>query len=411
MLSLKKGIDQFLNRLFGIYRGISPRNPRKISVPLFVDVIENMPVAERIYENTMRQGIVFRRPLVVADEQTWEIAGDDLESGLRALGYDVHGTIIDENTQDEVDCIVQGSIRFGKFLWERAPHVSGLDRQYGRITCGLKRHDVVCAVGGGSVIDVAQYAAYRLNLPWISIPTSLAHDGFASQFSVLQHHDGEHTFTANVPLGVLVDVSLVNSEDSLPRIRAGIGDLLSNITAGMDWQLAADLPQGSVHREPIDVVAYHAGCFGAQYVLHSITDADFPGPDYHPFIEDLAVALIQSGEAMGRYGSSRPCSGFEHKFYHAWRELGNPRLQHGEIVAIGSLISCAAHNQYLEEFRTAFEKIGLPHDAVSLQEMSIRPQHIMEALRYATAIKPDRYTILEKLGDEKMTDAVREVYE
>jgi len=81
---------------------------------------------------------------------------------------------------------------------------SPLDEKYGSINRGLKKYDIIYGIGGGAIIDVAKYASYKLNLPFISIPTSLSNDGFASPFSVLNlGEDGVGSLRANVPVSLL----------------------------------------------------------------------------------------------------------------------------------------------------------------------------------------------------------------
>ncbi|MCH8146974.1 MAG: iron-containing alcohol dehydrogenase, partial [Planctomycetes bacterium] len=73
--------------------------------------------------------------------------------------------------------------------------------------------NVPYAVGGGKVLDVTKMAAKKLNLPYISVPTSLSTDGISSPFAVIDCDDperegpvGNHTFQTFVPLGVIVDL-------------------------------------------------------------------------------------------------------------------------------------------------------------------------------------------------------------
>lgn len=415
MKLLNKLIDQCVNRVSGSYKGyLSPKIPKQFTIPLIEEVghgIDSIPalISKRLHRDMPRLG--FNAPLVIFDEITREIAGKKLleqlqQSGAKPTAHSIHG-----NSFTEIEQILELALKRLSQL-ESGCEISSafFDQKYGAIKCGEKRFDIVYGVGGGSVIDVAKYTAYKLNLPFVSVPTSLANDGFASPFAVLNlGSDGTMTLSANTPLAVVVDIELIKSEDSgyQRRIRSGVGDLLSNLTAVLDWKLA-DL-RGKERFESYS--AYLATC-GARLVIKELLD---PKEDLFysaQFLEILACSLMASAEAMSRYGSSRPASGFEHKLYHAYNELTGFKLRatHGELVAVGSLFSCCAHGQNLDDLTHAFRNIGLPIDEAGLQECGIEREILIAAVAAARAVKPGRYTILEEGGVEKLLTALGETY-
>jgi len=415
MKLLNKLIDQCVNRASGAYKGyLSPKIPKQFTIPLIEEVghgIDSIPALlhKRLHRDMPR--LRFNTPLVICDAITREIAGKKLLKQLEQSGARPRAHIIASNSYAEVEQIFELALKRLAQL-ESPCEISStpFDQKYGAIKCGEKRFDIVYGVGGGSVIDVAKYTAYKLNLPFVSVPTSLANDGFASPFAVLNlGSDGTMTLSANTPLAVIVDIELIKSDDSgyQRRIRSGVGDLLSNLTAVLDWKLA-DL-RGKERFESYS--AYLATC-GARLVIKELLA---PREDLFysaQFLEILACSLMASAEAMSRYGSSRPASGFEHKLYHAYNELTGFKLRatHGELVAVGSLFSCRAHGQNLDDLTKAFRTIGLPIDEAGLQECGIEREILIAAVAAAREVKPGRYTILEEGGVEKLLTALSEIY-
>ncbi len=104
-------------------------------------------------------------------------------------------------------------------------------------------------IGGGKTIDTAKYAATRYGMPMVSVATSLSHDGIASPVSTLDNEGIRGSYGVHMPIAVVVDLDFVE-KDSERHSRAGIGELVSNISALADWELGRE-----VHGEPVDGLA------------------------------------------------------------------------------------------------------------------------------------------------------------
>jgi glycerol-1-phosphate dehydrogenase [NAD(P)+] len=244
---------------------------------------------------------------------------------------------------------------------------------------------LVVAVGGGRAIDTAKLAAARTGTDFLSIPTTIAHDGISSPVASLVTSDGTRTsFAAAMPSGIIVDIRVIGSAP--PRtLRAGVGDLASNLTAQLDWQLADDAGLDRFDAFPA-MIARNA----ARPVL------DLPDLEAAESHEILANGLLLSGLAMAAAGTSRPCSGAEHLVSHSLDLLlGSRAAMHGEQVALGCLVSAAAHESpLLATLHRVFARLGLPRCPADL---AIDDALMHQAVITAPATRSDRQTILSEL--------------
>lgn len=246
--------------------------------------------------------------------------------------------------------------------------------------------DIVIAVGGGKCLDMGKYSAFKANLPFISSPTQTSHDGVCSPRAVLKLNSSVYSLAARTPVAIVVDIDTIRSSPKR-KIRAGVGDLFSNIVAVKDWQLGRDEKD-----ENYDDFAAMIATFAAESILGrqeiEITDPKF--------LEKFVHGLILSGIAMEIAGSSRPCSGAGHKISHSIDKMGcAPEALHGEQAALGALVAGVLHGMDWRNMRDFLKNVGLPTHCSAI---GISPESFLEALKISTTIRPERYTILEKLS-------------
>ncbi len=252
--------------------------------------------------------------------------------------------------------------------------------------------DAVVAIGGGRTLDVAKYAATRAAVPMVAVATSLAHDGLCSPVASLEYRGGKGSFGVAMPLAVVVDLDYVRAAPA-PMVRAGIGDVLSNLSAIEDWRLAE-----RVRGERVDGLAVTFARTAAQALLHredGIRDDDF--------IIALAEGLVLSGMAMSVAGSSRPCSGACHEILHAIDSLYPGTSNHGEIAGIGALFAYFLRDDWkrLDQIATCLARHDLPRVPA---DIGLSTREFVTAVMKAPDTRPDRYTILEHLAlDESET--------
>ncbi|MFF5175567.1 iron-containing alcohol dehydrogenase family protein [Micromonospora sp. NPDC000089] len=249
-----------------------------------------------------------------------------------------------------------------------------------------RSYDAIVGIGGGKTIDAAKYAATRKGLPMVSVATSLANDGFASPVASLVTDGIKGSYGVHIPIAVIVDLDFVESGPERHN-RAGIGDVVSNISALADWELARQ-----VRGEPVDGLAASLARMGAEAVLHHPGDMGDDG-----FVTVLAEALISSGLAMAVCGSSRPASGGCHEIMHAVDVLFPDTSSHGELAGLGALF-CT----FLRGDRARFAEMAAclaRHDLPRLPgDVGLTDEQFVEAVQFAPDTRPDRYTVLEHLA-------------
>ncbi len=247
-------------------------------------------------------------------------------------------------------------------------------------------YEAVAGIGGGRTIDVTKFAAHMAGIPMVAVATNLSHDGIASPVSSLEHESGRGSFGVAMPVAVVVDLDRVHSAPAR-LVRSGIGDVVSNLSAAADWELA--------HRctgEPVDGLALMLARTAAEAVLHQ------PGTiDSDAVVTVLAEALVLSGIAMSVAGSSRPCSGGDHEILHAIDELYPGTANHGELAGVGALFCTFlrgdAHRS--EMIAECLARHGLPRAPA---DVGLSVAEFTKAVAHAPNTRPGRYTILEHLG-------------
>lgn len=262
-----------------------------------------------------------------------------------------------------------------------------------------KKYDAIVGVGGGRVIDLCKYAATLLEIPMISVATNLAHDGVASPVSILENNGGRGSFGVNAPLAVVIDLDAIKMAPDR-FIKAGIGDVLSNISAVKDWELAV-----KENGEKMDGLAASMARISAEALLGR---ADSIGSD--DFLVALSEALVLSGIAMGIAGTSRPCSGACHEISHAIDLLFPDRTQpHGEQVGVGALFATFLRNdeERFTELAYALSQHGLP---ISHHNLGFNDEEFTEIIKSAPTTRPDRFTILEHLNmsENRIKEKIKE---
>jgi glycerol-1-phosphate dehydrogenase [NAD(P)+] len=252
----------------------------------------------------------------------------------------------------------------------------------------------ILGVGGGTVIDVAKYAAYKTGASLASIPTAPSHDGIVSPIVSLFEKGGRKSILARSPKLAVIDLEIIKSA---PRklIISGYGDVLAKIVSIKDWQLGRK-DVGEPYCPTAERLIFES--------LKTLTGSIMGSRGLEASLKPLIRALVNCGVAMMIAGSSRPASGSEHLISHYLDMRLGRRYPHGVQCAIGTLLMAAYHelknpDWWIDErYRLKmiweyFTRVGLP---TSLEEIGLPKDLIINAIIEAWKIRPNRYTILHK---------------
>lgn len=305
--------------------------------------------------------IALNEVLILYDETTARIGGQRIVTTLRRKAKSVVGDTV-ENSDE--------------------PNVTRIES-----TIKKNKPDLVIGFGGGKVLDVAKKAAGTQRVRFISIPTTLSNDGLASPVSVIK--DARNIPVSHItspPHGVIIDIDIVKNA---PRrhLLAGVGDLMSNLSAVFDARLAQQ--QGAEKSDNDALSLAEAG--GLRLLKLKTRDIGST-----TFLRNLAQGLIKSGFAMCIWGTSRPASGSEHKISHSIDHYFPSRnALHGEQVGIAAIFTMAMQrNESLDRVKAFYEEIGFP---TKLSYLGLSPDEFVKVVLNATKIRPERHTILEEM--------------
>ncbi|MEH7110230.1 iron-containing alcohol dehydrogenase family protein [Bacillus sp. JJ1764] len=245
----------------------------------------------------------------------------------------------------------------------------------------LPRFDAVIAMGGGMVIDYGKYMAFTRRSPFLSIPTSASNDGFASSNCSLLVEKKKTTVPAKVPYGIIADLEIIqNVPDRF--ILAGIGDLMSNITALVDWEFE--------EKHGVDQVNHFAYMLSKKAVNSFIRTPmiDIRDPI---LLKELISSLTMGGISSVISGNSAPISGAEHLISHALDKISQKPAMHGMQVGVATYLMAKVQDHRVERMVKVFTRTGF-FDYV--KGIGLKKDEFVQAVEMAPTIKPSRYTYL-----------------
>ncbi|MCX8130960.1 MAG: iron-containing alcohol dehydrogenase family protein [Clostridia bacterium] len=241
--------------------------------------------------------------------------------------------------------------------------------------------EAIVGIGGGKVLDVAKYIAFLNDMPFISIPTSTAHDGFASSGCSLYINERRTSVHARIPYGIIVDTGIIKKSPE-KFIYSGIGDIVSKVTAVYDWQYEEQ--QGITRVDDLAVMI-------AKKSVNSIARMPYSDIKEEFFIKELVDSLTMSGIAMEIAGNSSPASGSEHLISHALDKMTDKPQLHGIQVGIATYIMSIVHNHRHERIRKFLTDTGF---FSFVNTLGLSAADYEKAIDTAPSIKPNRMTYI-----------------
>lgn len=323
------------------------------------EVIVGKGVLTRVTEVVNRLGLK-GNALIISGKKSYEIAGKTVYDLLEQAGMDVNALLVESITMKDIALIEE--------------QIKQLKSQ------------VLFGVGGGTIIDAAKVSSSNRNLPFVSVPTTVSHDGIASPLASIKGSDKPYSILAQAPLAIIADTDII-SQAPWRSVVSGCGDVVAKFTAVKDWRLA--------HSEKDEYYGEYSASLALMSTKLVIENAGLFTPGNDEGLRVLLEALISCGVAMSIAGSSRPCSGSEHLFSHALDLVNSNHAMHGEQCGVGSILTSFLYGSNWQRIKSTLKQIGAPTTA---RELGVEDKDVVKALQMASSIRPERYTILHKLS-------------
>jgi glycerol-1-phosphate dehydrogenase [NAD(P)+] len=249
------------------------------------------------------------------------------------------------------------------------------------------RDALFVAFGGGSVIDFVKVYGTKYHNPFISMPSTLSNDAIYSPIARLSEKGVKKSFGVTAPIGIIVDTKIISQSPEI-LIQAGVGDLVSNLSAVKDCMLGIEIVG-----EKIDSFSLLLSKMCVDGIL------GFRRADIFTtlFIEKLSYGLIISGLSMNLALSSRPASGSEHLVSHAIDEFFPEKsTMHGLQVSWAQMMIEKHLRKDLDEYerlRSFFGRIGLLQCIE--ENVPFNDNDFFDLLPLAKRIR-NRYTVIDE---------------
>jgi len=263
-----------------------------------------------------------KKAVIVADENTWEVAGKDAQQSLDAAG------IVSDKPY----------VFPAEDFYAEWQHIEALESYLAGVDA------IAVAVGSGVINDTVKLVSAHLGRRYMCVGTAASMDGFTAYGASITKDGNKQTFDCPAPLGFVMDSEIAAAAPK-ELAASGYADLIAKIPAGADWMLADVIGSEKINGFAWDLVQ--------NGLKESLSD---PAAVFAGDVEKtqaLADGLLMSGFAMQAIQSSRPASGTEHQYSHCWDMedlcFEGKHVSHGFKVGIGTLVSTAELEFLLEK--------------------------------------------------------------
>jgi glycerol-1-phosphate dehydrogenase [NAD(P)+] len=337
----------------------------------------------------------YRHIALVADSKTYEAAGRGVEELLTKAGILNRLVLAQPNVMGDVVADEQTIVQV-------------------MLEIDSEMSDLVLVTGAGTVHDIARLIAFKMNKPFLSVPTAPSVDGFNSKGAPIIIKGEKITIPASSPVAIFADLDILAKAP--PRmIAAGFGDMLGKFTSLFDWVYG--------HRTAGERYCQAAYQITESALKNCVEHVQQIGKREREGIRILMNGLIESGLAMLIFGQSYSGSGSEHHMSHYWEmeyiRLGRKQLLHGAKVGaacaeISSLYRRIAGDSLMEldeQTKQKIEEIPSPDQlrgwlrtaggATTPEELGITPDLLTRSLNEAHHVRKNRNTLLKSYNESR----------
>lgn len=274
------------------------------------DIYIGQGLLPRIPDYIRRRGLG-TNCVLVADDNTYRVAGAEVEKALIGAGFTV------------VPCVIH---REGDMLPD--------DLSCGEVLLSITRDtEFLVAVGSGSVTDTTRINAERTGLPFVSVGTAPSMDGYASAVAPLLHRGLKIQRPAVCPEIIVCDLDVLATAP-MHMIASGVGDVLGKYIAKADWQLGQ-----IINGEPCCPVCMEMVTNAVNALVDNVDEI---ARRTEKGMRILIEALLLAGVTIMIIDNTRAVASIEHNIAQYWemilvQQRKEPPM-HGASVGVATLL-------------------------------------------------------------------------
>ena len=260
--------------------------------------------------------------VLVADNNTYEIAGRRVSQTLKAAGFHV------------IECVI---VREGKMEPD--------ERAVGEVLLSIQPEtQFLVAVGSGSITDTTRVNAMRTGLPFVSVGTAPSMDGYTSAIAPLTFKGLKIHRHGPCPEIIVCDTEILKTAP-LSMIQSGVGDVLGKYIAKCDWKIG-----NIINDEPYCFVC---GEIVTDAIEKLLANVDEIREKTDKGMKILIEALLLAGVTVLIIGHTRAVASVEHNIAHYWEMMqmlrGKTAPAHGSSVGVATLLAWPLFTRFAKE--------------------------------------------------------------
>lgn len=286
---------------------------------------QDIYVGSGIAKNTpayIRKRGLGTRCVLVADRNTWPLAGKALVVRLESEGFSVIRCVIVRDSVMDPD-----------------------ERACGEVLLSIQPEtEFLVAVGSGSITDTVRVNAARCRLPFVSVGTAPSMDGYTSVVApLLLRHVKIHR-AGPCPEIIVCDTEILRTAP-VSMVCSGVGDVLGKYIAKADWMIGSVI-NGETYCDVCGEIVTGA----VEKLLRNIEAIRGRTEEG---IRILIEALLLSGVTIMIAGHTRAVASVEHNIAHYWEMMqlihGHHPPAHGASVGVATLLAWPMYARFAKE--------------------------------------------------------------
>lgn len=323
-------------------------------------------------------------PLIIADEQVWNIAGRKLEQALTHGGLEsIHDRFSGEASHKEIDRIAQ--------------------------IADSKSNDVIIGLGGGKTIDTARAVADRASLPVAIFPTAVSADAPTARVSVIYTDEGvfdSYLFYDRNPDLVAIDTRVI-ANAPVRTLRSGIGDALATSIEARAVHQAGSRRMDDKARPTLAGLALAQKC---EEVLFDYAHQALRDNEEH-VVSRALENICEANTLLSGLGFENGGLAAVHAIHNGFTAIDGEvhQMTHGEKVSFGigvQLMLEGATQTEADRYIGFLQSVGLP---TTLEEIHLKNIDEDSLLRIAKLACSDSETLKQMPGRYRPTDVVEAI--